>query len=182
MRLERTIHAEISDRVMRERISTYFTKAGYKPVDSNSSLSFQRGSLILSLASISPKSWKVNADVRISSIGSEEAYGVVVLDIDTTLQLILPSERVFWKKEMDALERSVLTGHIVSNTDAAIVRDMLLLILPPVLGVCMAMGGSLFFRSANLSCLGGILGIGLGILIALRRFKSPGDNANTPRG
>jgi hypothetical protein len=104
-----------------------------------------------------------------------------VLDIITTGQLVTDKERLFWKAELDNLLQAVTLGSIETsatkeNAKSALNQNLIAFVLIIGLGIIMAFGGLLIFGTRNASKFTGLLGIGLGILIAQRwlNFKIRG--------
>jgi hypothetical protein len=181
MKLEHSLKTDVNEVILRERITTYLTKSGYRLVSSQPTLSFQRGSMLGSGMSFSPRSWKSEAVLGFSPVGEQTTQVSIMLDINTTGQWVTDKERKFWQVELDNLVQAVSSGNIdtgatTKNAKAALTQNLIALVLIIGLGLVMAIGGLLIFGTYNASLFTALLGIGLGFLIAQRwlNFKIRG--------
>lgn len=105
MKLERTMTTGLGESSICERLSSHFTSAGYQQVIAQPHyMSFQRGKFL----TLSAKGCKVNAAIRLVRGTDQILQVTVTLDIDTTGQFIIESEREFWRNEMNDIARAVL--------------------------------------------------------------------------
>ncbi len=121
MNLERIITTSESESVIRDSIASYLGKLGYKQVDSQPRLIYERGSALGSFTSFSPKGWQVRANVEISTNSDQMTVASVNLDINTKGQWVTEKERIFWNNELDGLETAICTGKadVTSTSKAA---------------------------------------------------------------
>jgi len=181
MKLEQDLKTDISEAVLRERITAYLTKSGYRLVGSQPSLAFERGSTFGSLMSFSPQSWKSSVVFSFSPIAEQNTQAAIVLDINTTGQWVTEKESKFWQAELDSLVQAIFTGDMdmgatTENAKSALTQNLIALGLIFGLGIVMAVGGLLLFGTRIASSIMGLLGISLGVLIAQRwlNFKIGG--------
>lgn len=107
MKLERVISTELEEGPVCERMAAHFALAGYTPVVSQPRLmSYRRGKFL----TLTAKGCKVNAVVRISAESERALRITVTLDIDTTGQFVVGSERRYWHQEMDGIAKAILAG------------------------------------------------------------------------
>ena len=86
----------------RQRIIGYLEGAGYRLL-STEPLLYQRGSLLGSLASFSPKRWQVKAKVETKPTSDQATEVAVSYGVNTTGQFVTKKERDFWERELDGL-------------------------------------------------------------------------------
>lgn len=181
MKLEHSLKTDVSEAVLRERITTYLTQSGYRLVSSQPTLSFQRGSVFGSLMSYSPKSWKSNAVIDFSLVGEHAAQVSILLDINTTGQWVTDKERKFWKAELDNMVLAASSGNIdtsitTENAKSSLTQNLIAFVLIIGLAILMMICGLFIFGTSSASLFTGLLGLGLGLLIAHRwlNFKIRG--------
>jgi hypothetical protein len=176
MNLKRTITTQESENVVRDRIASYLEKLGYKRVNSESSLTYERGSVLGSFTSFSPKGWQVKANVEISTGSDQMTVASVNLDINTTGQLVTEKERLFWSNELDGLETAVRTDKVdVASASKAAQSSLAqnLMAAAVILGltIVLAVIARLLFESRVAFYTGGALGLMLGFMIARQWLK-----------
>lgn len=110
MKLERIITTEANVSTISERLATYFGLAGYhQSISRPHIVSYQRGKFL----SLSAKGCPVNAVIQLTEGPDQTNQVLVTLEIDTTGQLVLESERKYWREQLNNIERAVLgvKGH-----------------------------------------------------------------------
>ncbi|GEM_PF-3591623 len=113
MILEKSILTIDDEALIRERISTYFEKMGYKVMKrSEASLIFQRGSSAGTWLALSPIMWKVETLVEFKKESPKILKVSVIYIISTAGQLITDFERNYWKSELAGAEKALRTGEI----------------------------------------------------------------------
>ena len=176
MKLEHSLNTDISEVVLRERITTYLTKSGYQLVSSQPGLAFRRGSLFGSVMSFSPRGWESAIMTNFSPSSEKTTQVTLVLQINTSGQWVTEKERKFWQAELDNLLRAISTGNTDmsparDNAKAALAQNLAALVLVIGLGVVMAIGGLSVYGTYDAAVLSGFLGFVLGVLIAYQWLK-----------
>jgi hypothetical protein len=190
MRFERTVLTSEKEQVLRERIMAFFRQAGYARVVLQPSLRIERGSLLGSLASSSPRDWLARVTITLPPSGhvptaaESPASGLqggqipprpvqVRMEVSTSFQWVTRAEQAFFEKELDCLETSI-TGGVVDCGESeqafktaydASLKANLLILLSAVVGLLLFF---LFFRSGAALVLGLALGLSAGQLGAAR--------------
>ena len=122
MKLERSIHVDIDEALARERAVTYFALAGYsRSICDPHLMSFQRGSF----PPWTPKKWNVNAVIQTNPDSMRATRVSLILDVDTSGQMVIESERRFWRNELDDLEQFIRTGKTDADARARENRSLL---------------------------------------------------------
>lgn len=118
MIFERTIATTEKESRLRERTMAFFQQAGYTRAALQPALVIERGSLIGSLVSSSPRDWLARVIVTIpaerSKLPAEASLPPIIvrLEVSTSLQWVTQAERAFFERELDCLE-TALTGGVV---------------------------------------------------------------------
>ncbi len=107
MKLVNSFVSGASEEVLRERMTDHLTKNGYRLVSSQPALTFQRGSRFGSMTAFTPRGWKATVVVGFTANIERETQVSVMLDVDTTGQLVLEREKKFWQSEFDAMVKAV---------------------------------------------------------------------------
>jgi hypothetical protein len=173
MKLEHNLNTDISEVVLRARITTYLTNSGFRLVSSQPDLAFRRGSLFGSVTSFSPRGWESVVVTRFSPTDEKMTQVAIVLQINTSGQWVTDKERKFWQAELDNLNQAISTGDIdvsatTENATSALIQNLTALLLMIGLGVVMAIGGLFVFGTYVASLFTGFLGFGLGFVIVQR--------------
>jgi hypothetical protein len=107
VKLERTISIDTTESIVRDNLATYFALAGYtQAISEPHLLAYHRGKFL----TLTAKGSKVNAVIQIKASSDKATQVTVTLDIDTTGQFVIESEREYWHKEMDDIEETILKG------------------------------------------------------------------------
>lgn len=173
MKLENSVKTDVGEVILRERITAYLTKSGYRLSASQPSLIFQRGSMFGSLMSFSPKGWESNVTIDLSMLSEKTSQAAIVFDINTNGQWVTDKERVFWQMELNNLVDAISTGNVnisanTENASSAFSQNLMAFGLIIGLGIIMAIGGLVIWGTRNASLFSGLLGSVLGVLIAQR--------------
>jgi hypothetical protein len=185
MRIGRTFEAPITEAFARERIITFFTRAGYRQLpDSGGGLHFKRGSIIGTFSNFNPTKWACSANIGIKS---ETTSSQISLEYEISTD---PTEKDFGEElltaELSRLEDAVTTNEFnifdvsdlkkrITSRVFHVVIIFAALILAVIIGIVAG-----FFASINLNIPTlGSAAIGTGIflilaavsLIILRRQK-----------
>jgi len=176
MKLECSICAKVSENIVRDRVIAYFTKADYTLGTSQSHLAYQRGSGLGSLVSFSPRGWKVNATIQITSSSDQLTQVAVTFDINTTGQWVTESERRFWQSEFDDLEKAIQTGDMdisasTRKAQSSLMQNLLACALIIGSTIVLAIVADLLFNSRTALNVGEAVGLALGFLISQRWLK-----------
>jgi hypothetical protein len=176
MNLERTIATPESEDVVRERIASYLERAGYKRVGSQPSLTYERGSVLGSRTSFSPKGWQVKASIKLSRSSDHVTAASVSLDINTTGQSVTKKERLFWSNELDGLETEVQTGKVDVTSrsraaQSALAQNLMAAAVMIGLPIALAVIARVLFESRFAYYTGVVLGLALGFVIAQKWLK-----------
>ncbi len=181
MKLENSIETDVSEVILRERITAYLTKSGYRLTTSQPPLNFQRGSMFGSLMSFSPKGWKSSVAINLSTLSEKTSQATIVFDINTTGQWVTDKERKFWQVELNNLVNAISTGNVdisttTENANSALYQNLMAFGLIIGSAAIMTIGGAVIWGTRNASLFAGLLGIVLGVLIAQRwlNFKIGG--------
>lgn len=180
MILTRTITTTESESEIRQRITKVFEILGYKQVDSEPLWVFRRGSVIGSFTSFSPKGWQVEARLEISAGSDQVTLVGVVVDINTTSQLVTDKERAYWDNEMTEIEAAILTGKVdmvpaARMAQTSLTQNLIAAVLIIGLMAALAVIGRMLFYSRFAMVAGGVVGLVLGFLIAYKwlNFEFP---------
>ncbi len=176
MQLEHSLKTGVSEVELRDRISAYLTKSGYRLVDTHPTLSFQRGSMFGSMMSFSPKGWKTVVVISFSPVGEQDMEVSIKYDIDTTYQLVVEKEHKFWDTELAKLVDAVSTGNVNTGTatevaQSALKQNPMAFILIVGIVLIMAIVGTVIWRTTTAVWLMSFLGLILGAVIAVRLLK-----------
>lgn len=175
MKLERTFEAQVDEITGLARAKAFFQQSGYDSDASQPSPGYRRGSMLGSLLSFSPRHWKVNATVRFTPVSDHNRVDVI-LDVNTTGQLITPWERSFWNSELERLETSIRTGQADVTTTANLARpsqSQILFAYFVILGLAAACayGANALFGSPVLT-IGPLAALFIGISLVIGWAKS----------
>lgn len=113
MKVEFSFDTELKVEQVKDIVIQYFTHAGYEMRQAEGAFVFTRGSLWGSLTSFSPKKWRVSLDVRIISADLRHTEVLITGDINTTGQVVTPSEASFWDAELMGVKDVVDKGEFV---------------------------------------------------------------------
>jgi hypothetical protein len=104
VRLERSVETSVDDETIRERVTAFFAIAGYQEsVSQPHVMSFRRGKFFALTAKGSP----VNAVIQIGKTADQRAKVLVALEVDTTGQFVVESEREYWREQLDGIEKAI---------------------------------------------------------------------------
>ena len=184
MKLERTINAKESEGTVRDHVTSYFEKAGYKRVNSQPLLTYRRGSMFGSLLSFSPKGWQVQATIQTAPCPDQTTNVTIKLDIRTTGQLVTGKERSFWDSEMDGLEKAINSGYLdlvpsANQAHSSLFQNITAYLVIIGLTVVLTVIARLVFENRFVAYQGGLLGLFLGILFTWRWFSQPARVGDT---
>lgn len=176
MKLQRVISVEVDESTVRGRIEVFLERSGYKQMGSQPSLLYQRGSKLGSLASFSPKGWRVNAAIQTMPVSEQTTQVSITLNVDTTGQWVTEKENSFWKGELDALEASVRSGNTDVSVNDSLAQSSLLqnvYACAVIIGsaVVVAVGARLLFPIRLVFWGGWIIGALIGLVVVWRWLK-----------
>ena len=108
--LEKEFNVSLTETTARNRINTYFDRAGYQALESEGAhMKFKRGSRLGTLFPLNPSKLKCIATVKVEPKGNQ-----VKIRIDFDLGNIFRDEthftEEFWKNEINEFETAVLKG------------------------------------------------------------------------
>jgi hypothetical protein len=108
----------IPEVLVRERISEFLGRSGYKTVEAGQQTFIRGFSKIGTMFAFSPKDWGAKVHVRTSAINDQETEVNAVFSIETFGQWITDKERAFWQSEFEGFKSAVSTEKIdVSSSD-----------------------------------------------------------------
>jgi hypothetical protein len=176
MKIEHTLSVPVSEPIIKERASAYFKNAGYRALPDGDYLVYERGSFLGSFISFSPRGWKVRAKVRTKPVSEGGTEARLLLDINTTGQLITEKERIFWRNELEGLLLAVKTGSPIpklsseaaSNSKTENVTSAAVIIS---LAVMLAVIFKATYGTNVAGYLGGIIGTAVGFGITVLAVK-----------
>ena len=111
MKLERTFIVMQPETVVKERVGSFLSAAGYREL-ATSPMKYKRGSLIGTLTALSPNKWQADALVETEPAGENQTNVRLKLDVNTTGHIILPKESDYWQSEMNTFEQDITSGEI----------------------------------------------------------------------
>jgi hypothetical protein len=175
MILETSIISKDNEALIRERISAYFVKLGYKLIRSDTALVFQRGSSPETWMALTPMEWKVEALVEFKHESPKSIKVSVITIISTAGQLVANYERKFWQTELEGAKRALMTGEMdysesIKLANDAINQNLLSYFLLSLITATCGFTGLFVIKSITASC--SLMVIGLIIwLIILKYWK-----------
>jgi hypothetical protein len=183
MDLETRFFVQAAEPAVKDRIAAYFSQAGYSAVPDRE-LEFTRGSALSSMASFSPRKWKVNVSVATTPLGADATQVAGQFHVNTTGQWVTDKERAVWDAEVQSFEQSVTTGDVrtdaVQQATSAVAGSTLRAILV-FMAVALAVGlplatiGVLLTGDRSFSNVGIVIGLAAGYLV-LQRFFGVGKH------
>ena len=123
MILETSLISKVSETLIRDRASAYFSKLGYKLKRSDTALIFQRGSSFGTWLAFSPMFWKVETMVEFKTESPDKIKVSVIYIIKTAGQLVTRTERRFWMTELEGAERALQSGEIAYGESIKLAND-----------------------------------------------------------
>lgn len=111
MKLERTFEVTASPSDARQRISASLSQAGYR-LGSESVLKFNRGSIVGSLSSFSPRKWKADGQIVFRVLDENSVRLLLDLDVNTTGQIVTERETDYWNAEVDGIQAAIQSGEV----------------------------------------------------------------------
>ena len=125
MLVERRIRVQDSWEQVQEQIAAYLQQAGYKRDEAAPCLVFTRGSTLGSWTSFSPRNWQAKVMVGFApaaagpggqepGMGTSSAIVSIIIDVDTSGQIVIKRERDFWSQEVDGLLHAV-QGEVIDS-------------------------------------------------------------------
>jgi hypothetical protein len=105
------ISVQDNEQAVKTRIANYFVRVGYKEVGNQGYLTYQRGSTLGTWFGLSPKNWKTQANVSLTSSGSMINVSVWI-EINATGQMVTKGENSVFESEFAALQ-AVIRGEKV---------------------------------------------------------------------
>jgi hypothetical protein len=175
MILETSFLSNNDEALIRERISAYFGKLGYKPIKSETALKFQRGSALGTWLAFSPMYWKVETIVEFLRESPKSKKVSLIYIVSTGGQLVTQIERKFWNTELEGAKRALMTGEIAYGESIKLANDAINqnLLSYLVLGIISIICGFIgLFVIASLAATLGLMVLGLVLWwIVLRYFQ-----------
>ncbi len=176
MKLERSITVSEKIDIIRDRIDAYLNEVGYKQVRVQPDLLYQRGSLLGSLMSFTPKGWQAKANIQVLETSDNAINVVLDIDVNTTGQLVTEKERGFWNLELENFEKAVLSGissiKEVSGSEKKIIKENLVVAAVFFfLAFFIVIIANLFLEKRLALWVGIFVGLALGFIIAKRWLK-----------
>lgn len=109
MQLVREITIERSAAHARSAARTYLLRLGYRS-RAGTSDQYERGSLLGSFISFSPRGWRCLATVRVRPAGPDRSSVRLGLEVNTSGQMVTAPERDYWEAEADGFHAAITTG------------------------------------------------------------------------
>ena len=123
MILEKNILSKVEEDLLRERLNAYFTRLGYTPKQSLSSLAFRRGSSLGTWLAISPLEWKAEVLVELKPKSPQRIKVIIIYVIITSGRLVTNLEKAFWSVELDGAISCIRTGELNSAASFRLAND-----------------------------------------------------------
>jgi hypothetical protein len=176
MKLELNINSTDKEAIIKKRIITYFNKVGYKLNTSKSVLEFQRGSFLGTWLAFSPRGWDTTATVLFSSDSKKILKSSITYSIDTSGQLVTEKERLFWKRELEDLEKFASTGEVeesasIKHSNSAIIQNLLANLLNFLVIILFVLIGIFVFKTYLATILMLVLGVVVGVILMISGLK-----------
>jgi len=109
MELSRAFEVSVPEEIALTRMKTYLDQAGYRP-SSPTRVSYQRGPLLGSRLSFSPRGWQAEIHLATEPKATDKTQVSVALNVNTKGQWLTARERGFWDTELDGLEAAAQSG------------------------------------------------------------------------
>ncbi len=177
MELQVDFHVPEAEQVVRERIQSHFTQAGYSPAGTGA-LEFRRGSALGSMTSFSPRKWQAKARVRVTPIDAGTTSVAAIFSVNTTGQWVTDKERAVWQAEVDAFRGSVASGEVsteaVQRASAAVKGNtaraiLVFMAVSLVVGLVIGLGGVILTGKSIFASVGTVVGLLAGYAV-IQRF------------
>ena len=173
MKLQYQFESQESEATLCERISNHLTQSGFRLVNSQPIMIYQRGSIFGSMLSFSPRDWKAKAVAQISSKDEQTKQVCIELDINTTGQMVTEKENAFWQNELDCFAQMAATGSISARSaeskeaaESTANQNWAAIGLILLIGVVMAIVGVFVFGTKEAGYITGFIGASLGYYLA----------------
>jgi len=111
MKYERSFEIEATTKDAEKRVEEFLAQAGYQRT-SNSELKYKRGSMLGSLTSFSPRKWRASLLTRIHPLDRDRAKISVIVDVNTTGQMVTQREKDYWETEIEGFKKAIESGKI----------------------------------------------------------------------
>jgi hypothetical protein len=176
MKLDRSITIGENEDTIRDRIDAYLNRVGYKQVSVQPDLVYERGSVLGSLVSFTPKGWQAKASIQIKATFDQATDVVVNVDVNTTGQLVTEKERSFWNSELDGLETAVHTGTmdviaVAGSERSSLVQNLVVAAVIISLTIGLAVVARMILETRLALYVGGGIGLAVGFVIAKKWLK-----------
>jgi hypothetical protein len=176
MKLDRRITIGENEDTIRKCIDAYLNKAGYKQVSVQPDLIYERGSLLGSLISFSPKGWQAKASIQVKPTSDQATEVLVIVDVNTTGQMVTEKERNFWNSELDGLETAIHAGTmdaivIVGAERSSLIQNLVVTVVIIGLVIGLAVVAHMILETRQALFLGGGIGLAVGFVIAKKWLK-----------
>ncbi len=106
MQKQLSFQTDKSSDVVQHLIIEYMENIGYRVVQRGWPLVFERGSILGSFLSLSPKGWRSKVTISVQE-NAQGATVIVQYDINTKGQMVTSEEQKFWLVEQNGLENKV---------------------------------------------------------------------------
>jgi hypothetical protein len=177
MEIEQTITIPISERIIKDRASAFFSNRGYKRIQKNEAIVYHRGSILGSIFSFTPIGWRVRAEVGVKPENGS-THVRLLLHIDTRGQIITQKERLFWKNEVEGLIIAIRTGNtlargVFESASVAKAENVASAGLVISLAVLLAVVFRATYGTTLAGYLGGLIGtaVGFGVIIVVLKIR-----------
>ena len=124
MKIERTVTVAVNEAIALERATAYLRQVGYKQVSSEPFLVFQRGFVLGSLTSFTPKHWRSKAKIHIMP-DNNRVKVVVVFEVNRIGQFVIGKDKAFWDAEIEGLKAAICSGDIDTTKETKVAREAL---------------------------------------------------------
>jgi hypothetical protein len=172
--LERNISSAVDEATARNRAKLYLENLAYKPVSIQPDMIFRRGSVLGSLTSFTPRSWRVKVTIEYKSL-DQGTYAAVAFNINTSGQVVTDNERKFWNEELSGLE-AIIAGTVSPDVSTqtgqkSLVENLLAFAFLCGLTLAFAFLARAIWHSQFAFYSGGFIGLVLGLEVARRWIK-----------
>jgi hypothetical protein len=176
MKFEESISVNENIDIIRDRIDVYLKNVGYKNISMQPDMVYERGSLLGTWMSFSPKGWHANASITLIESSDGEINVALNIDVNTSGQIVSAKERDYWNLELENFKKTVLTGSSnltdVSGSEKETLKENLLIGgLFFIIVFVSTIIANIVLDTRNASMIGAIIGGLLGILIAKQVLK-----------
>ena len=124
MKIERTVTVAVNEAIALERATAYLRQVGYKQVSREPFLVFQRGFVLGSLTSFTPKHWRSKAKIHIMP-DNNRVKVVVVFEVNRIGQFVIGKDKAFWDAEIEGLKAAICSGDIDTTKETKVAREAL---------------------------------------------------------